>query len=175
MDLDRILADHALWCADPTQGKRANLRGADLRRANLRGADLRCTDLRGANLHAASLSGADLRCTDLRRANLCAADLYDADLCDAMLPDAPIVAGLRKRIQAIVAEQPDRLDMSQWHCGTAHCLAGWAIELAVEAGKQLERDTSSLTAGRLIWLASEGVEPDYFGSDEEARKWLEGE
>lgn len=38
-DLQKILDDHKLWLADPTQGKRADLTGANLRGADLTGAD----------------------------------------------------------------------------------------------------------------------------------------
>ena len=40
--LESILAKHVLWLANPNQGERADLRGA-----NLRGANLRCADLQG--------------------------------------------------------------------------------------------------------------------------------
>ena len=53
-ELEKALADHKAWVADPKKGSRANLRGANLRGANLRGANLS-----GANLSGADLSGAD--------------------------------------------------------------------------------------------------------------------
>ena len=56
MDLTHILEQHALWLADPSTGKRADLQGADLREANLQGTDLRWADLREADLQGANLN-----------------------------------------------------------------------------------------------------------------------
>ena len=78
-ELTAILADHKLWLY-ANGGKRADLRGADLRDANLYGADLRDADLRDANLYGANLRDADLRRADLRDANLYDANLRGADL-----------------------------------------------------------------------------------------------
>lgn len=47
-ELSRILADHKLWLVDQSTGRRAILRGANLRDADLRGAILTGADLRGA-------------------------------------------------------------------------------------------------------------------------------
>ena len=51
INIQQILADHALWIADNSVGTRANLSGASLFGA----------DLSGAYLSGANLSGADLR------------------------------------------------------------------------------------------------------------------
>ncbi len=59
-----ILAQHVMWL-NSNGGKRANLRGADLREADLRGADLLEANLREANLRGADLREADLRGADL--------------------------------------------------------------------------------------------------------------
>lgn len=50
-ELEKILADHKEWLADPSKDKRADLREADLRWADLRWADLSGAYLRGADLH----------------------------------------------------------------------------------------------------------------------------
>ena len=114
--LKEILDNHKMWFVGKEGGKRANLRGADLRfadlrganlsdadlncailidanlegadlrGANLEGADLRGANLRGANLRGADLRGADLRFADLRGANLEGADLRSADLDFSCLP-----------------------------------------------------------------------------------------
>ena len=90
-ELAKILSEHKKWIdTNLTEGKQANLRGADLqgaglRGANLRGADLRGADLRGADLQGAGLRGADLQGVGLRGADLRGADLRDADLRDADL------------------------------------------------------------------------------------------
>lgn len=87
MDIQQILADHALWLANRS-GQMANLRGADLRGANLSWADLREADLREANLYGADLYGANLRGANLREANLRGADLREANLSWANLSRA---------------------------------------------------------------------------------------
>ena len=68
--LDEILRLHKMWLNGEEEGKRANLRGADLRDADLQGADLRDADLQGADLRDADLQGADLRGANLRDADL---------------------------------------------------------------------------------------------------------
>ena len=95
MNLERILEEHEMWLKGEEGGKRADLRGANLRCADLRNADLECADLRStdlenanlrdANLECAELMEANLRGADLRSANLRCADLRSADLSDANL------------------------------------------------------------------------------------------
>ena len=88
-ELKEILEQHKLWIDTSGQGgKRANLRGADLRGANLEGANLRDADLRGANLCGANLYRADLRGANLEDADLTGANLYRANLTGANLRDA---------------------------------------------------------------------------------------
>lgn len=94
--LEAILRAHEAWKAG-NGGKRADLRGVDLRAfdfrgARLSGADLRCADLRGVNLSGAFLHNACGVATDLRRALLEGADFTDANLTGANLLDKP---GLR--------------------------------------------------------------------------------
>ena len=89
--LNEVLEEHAKWLrtrfSAKQEGRRADLRGANLCEANLRGANLRGADLCEANLRGA----------DLCEANLCEADLCGADLCEANLrgakavPHVPIV------------------------------------------------------------------------------------
>ena len=91
--LCKILADHALWLKDTSQGVKANLTGADLSRADLTGANLSeanlfKADLTGANLFEANLSIADLTGADLSKANLYGADLTGANLFEANLSKA---------------------------------------------------------------------------------------
>jgi uncharacterized protein YjbI with pentapeptide repeats len=69
-DLKIALEKHAKWVRGEKDGKRANLRGADLGYANLRGADLSYADL----------SYADLSEADLHRALLCDANLDGAKI-----------------------------------------------------------------------------------------------
>lgn len=51
--------------------------------------------------------------------------------------------------------QPNALNMSTWHtCETKHCRAGWIVNLAGEAGQELEQRTSTLFAAQQIYKAS---------------------
>ena len=63
----------------------------------------------------------------------------DADLRRAGISwdDIPVVPDLDAQILAIVTKQPDKLDMDTYHCGTAHCRAGWAVILG--GAKALEK------------------------------------
>jgi len=63
--------------------------------------------------------------------------------------------------------EPDALDMSIWHtCSTTHCVAGWAIHLAGEYGRDLEERFGSRIAGNIL-LGIEGSQL-FFLSTEEA-------
>ena len=83
---------------------------------------------------------------------------WDADI-DAKIADA--------------VQRDGALDMSAWHtCETTHCRAGWAIHLAGEAGKALERAVGSCAAGALIYAVSRPDKPvpDFYGANEMAMK-----
>ncbi len=96
-EIEKVLGLHKKWLIDEVdvKGKKADLRGANLRCANLSGADLReanlsetdlrWADLSGANLNGANLRGANLRGAELRRADLRWADLSGANLNGANL------------------------------------------------------------------------------------------
>ena len=91
-ELKNILDAHKVWLFG-TDGRKADLRnanlnGADLRNANLSGADLMDSDLIGADLSGANLRHADLRDTNLSGDNLRYADRRHADLSNADLSGA---------------------------------------------------------------------------------------
>jgi len=150
----------------------ADLSGADLRDADLRGADLRDAYLRGAYLRGAYLRDAYLRDAYLRGADLSGAYLRDADLRGADLRDAylrgaylrgaylrgadwiPKIANIHQSVYT-AAKPEGALDMSSWHCGTAHCRAGWVVTLAGEGGKVLEGVYGTGSAAALIYMASD--------------------
>lgn len=77
----------------------------------------------------------------------------------------PVVPDLDAQILAAIREKPNRLDMDFWHgkdedpCGTTHCIAGWAVVMAGEAGKALEDRYDAETAGALIYAASNPGQP----------------
>ena len=84
--LNKILDNHKLWLStNGEQGKRANLRSADLSYANLRSADLSYANLRSADLSYADLRSANLRSADLSYADLSFANLRYANLRSANL------------------------------------------------------------------------------------------
>ncbi len=128
----------------------AVLSGADLRGAVLSGAVLRGAVLRGAVLSDADLSGADLRDADLSGADLRGADLSGADL-----RDCPVKIPNIHQVVYEAASQPDALNMGAWHCGTAHCRAGWVVTLAGEGGRALEYAMGTPAAAAMIYLASD--------------------
>jgi len=152
-ELQEVLRLHRLWLDDEPEGVRADLRGADLRWANLHGANLR-----GANLIEANLRGA----------NLIEANLQGAE-------GLPIAADAPARLQAVAAQvlsNPDCLRMNAWHgdCGTAHCLAGWAIHQAGPIGVTLEALHGAHLAGLL--LLGHDAAARFYQSDDEVREWL---
>ena len=51
--------------------------------------------------------------------------------------DIPTVEDLDANVLAVAVKNPRRLDMSQWHCGSAHCRLGWAVVLG--DAQKLER------------------------------------
>ncbi len=60
--------------------------------------------------------------------------------------------------------------MTQWHCGTTHCRAGWVVTLAGDAGKRLEEETSTPFAAMQIYRASDPTwrMSNFFASNYEA-------
>ena len=88
-ELKEILAQHQLGLTSE-DGKRANLREANLSGADLSGANLSEANLREADLSEANLRWADLREANLREANLRGADLREADLSGADLSEADL-------------------------------------------------------------------------------------
>lgn len=84
--LNEILEQHQLWLnTKGVEGKRADLRGADLRCSDLRYLDLRGVDLSYSNLKGAFLIDAVLIDAVLRGAVLIDADLEGSVLIDADL------------------------------------------------------------------------------------------
>jgi len=91
----------------------------------------------------------------------------------------PVVKNIDAKILAAIGPSAEHLDMTKWHCGTSHCRAGWAIQLAGPDGAKLEAATSPETAGALIYAVSRpGVQvPDFRASNDAAladlKRWAE--
>jgi uncharacterized protein YjbI with pentapeptide repeats len=191
--IDASLIDASIIGAslDGARLDRARLDGANLIDANLDGANLVGARLDGARLDGANLVGARLDRARLDGANLDGANLVDASLIDANLDGANLVgarligvnldkANLGAGVPVIpdvhrvvyeAASVPGALDMEQWHCGTAHCRAGWIVTLAGEAGMHLEERMGTAAAAAAIYLASDphiGRMPDFYASNDEA-------
>jgi hypothetical protein len=115
---------------------------------------------------------------DGKRLVLTGADLRNADLQGAYLRGAiglPIAADAQERLRAVAtaALQPNALEMETWHtCETTHCMAGWAIHLAGEPGKIMEKMLGPEVTGLLL-LGSE-AHRYFYKSNEEARQLLQG-
>ena len=139
-------------------GKGAYLGGANLEDAYLGDAYLRDAYLGGAYLGGANLGGAYLGGAYLGGAYLGGANL-----------DYKLQEGLLGEIAAIVIADNTCLDMGIWHCGTTHCLAGWACHLNDKA-KELEKTHGTQIAG-LLTLGAE-AHSHFFDDNEEAIEWL---
>jgi hypothetical protein len=85
------------------------------------------------------------------------------------------VADAPARLQAVAAQvlsAPCCLRMDSWHsdCGTAHCLAGWAIHQAGPIGATLERLHGAHLAGLL--LLGHDAAARFYQSNDEVLQWL---
>jgi hypothetical protein len=49
-----------------------------------------------------------------------------------------------------ITKHPETWDQTQWHCGTSHCVAGWA---QIMGGRKEDADTALDDARELIGLA----------------------
>jgi uncharacterized protein YjbI with pentapeptide repeats len=157
----------------------ANLQGARLQGANLQGARLQGARLQGANLQGANLQDADLLGANLQGANLQDANLQGADLLGANLQGVAESMGIviSPDLPAKILEQitlhPETWRQEFWHneCGTAHCIAGWAIQLSGDLGKYLETSLGTLTAAILL-LWREGCPLPSFAAGADRKKCL---
>lgn len=176
----------------------ACLRRANFTCADLTYTDFTRADLFGANLSYADFFGANLSYANVTRANLTDATLFATKLFGVNLdgaifdaaglrpathnqlterarryrarhPHVPAVERLDQQILERVKNGAGRLEMDSWHtCETTHCLAGWAIYLAGEAGAKLEAAHGSRRAGAMIYRASTGRTPNFFASTEKS-------
>jgi len=194
-DLGTMVSDHLKWLNDDPGGKRlalieanlggaslggANLEGANLKWANLEGANLKWASLGGANLEGANLGGASLGGASLEWASLEWANLEGASLEGANLPNSPKVKNLFTVVDEIIKSGKGSLDMEKWHdedCKTTHCVAGFAVYLAGDAGYELEEKYGASVAGALIINSSceylNGIVPNFTASNKEGLIFIE--
>ena len=119
-----------------------------------------------ANLEDASLLGANLEDANLRGASLLGANL----------PKITKVENLFTKILEAI-EKGGKLNMGDWHtCKTTHCIAGWVIVLAGEAGRVAEELVGTPWAASIIIRDScpylEGKNPNFYANDEEGMKFI---
>lgn len=90
------------------------------------------------------------------------------------LPSPEVAAKRLRDVAEAALLTPQALNMWEWHsCGSAHCIAGWAVHLEGADGYKLERETSSSTAGTILL----GLEASkmFLTSNEVARDWLKSQ
>ena len=91
------------------------------------------------------------------------------------LPSREVAEERIRKIAARVDADPDRLYMGDWHCGTSHCIAGWAVHQEGADGYALERELGGAGEGTrdagLLLLGLEAAGKFYAG-DDDARAWL---
>lgn len=75
---------------------------------------------------------------------------------------------LKSKVALTILENPSKLFMQSWHCGTAHCLAGWAVHLAGGIGYAIEAFTSPCIAG---YILLPDAASHFYGTHEEALGW----
>ena len=126
--------------------------------------DLDLYGMQITSLPAGLSVGGDLYLTRTRITSL----PEDIGLRGKRIADAPAIPDIHRAIQAAVAAHG--IDMSDWHCETTHCRAGWAVTLAGKAGKTLEDEIGTANAAYLIYAASDPRRPvpDFYASDEDA-------
>ena len=87
--------------------------------------------------------------------------------------EVPTIPNIHQTVAAAVKVE-GALNMSDWHtCDTTHCRAGWVVHLAGEAGKNLEKLTSTSHAAMQIYRKSSPIKvspPRFYESNEIAMK-----
>ena len=79
---------------------------------------------------------------------------------------------IKKVAYEALSENACNLNMSTWHCGTSHCLAGWATTIA-EKGKELEVKYGSYLAGEM--LLGKKWSQHFYSDNESVIKLLQAE
>ena len=165
---------------------RANFSDANFSDANFSDANFAFADFSDANFDRANFAGANFADADFANAKnipavIEAKDPFEhyvrnkynyiarAERYRNLYPDVPVVFDLDKKILDSLTKGEGKLNMSDWHtCETTHCRAGWAITLAGETGKELEKKFGPRWAATMIYRASTGRVPNFFAKNEQA-------
>lgn len=103
----------------------------------------------------------------------------ESDLSDYEINGVPAIENINSKILAAI-QKGGRLDMAEWHsqerCGTAHCIAGWAVHLAGKAGYELEAlvpinmdgDNTPVAAALIFAASGCPIIPNFFDTNEDA-------
>jgi len=148
-EIATIISLHSKWLKNESDGKRADLYGANLRSANLYGANLRSADLYGANLY-----GADLRSANLYGANLYGADLHAFQIC----PEEGGFIGWKKLLNGIICKLLIPSDAKR-----TSSLIG--RKCRAEFVKVLDGEGVDGHTGKLRYSPGEIVRPDSYDDD----------
>lgn len=135
-----------------------------------------CMDCRGC-----------INCSDCRRC----IDCTDCSVCEVgviltgnnncywneSFLNAPKITDIHQKILES-CRMDGALNMNAWHsgCGTTHCRAGWAVHLAGEKGREIEKSTNTAFAAMLIFKASSPIRvasARFYDSDEAAMADIE--
>ena len=83
-----------------------------------------------------------------------------------------MIENVHQRVLAAAVSQPSALEMGAWHTReTTHCRGGWIVQMAGDAGRELEKRTSTLFAAMQIYKASSPIRvfpPRFFESNDVA-------
>lgn len=90
------------------------------------------------------------------------------------------IPDLKERIRSAVREHRlnmayfrDHLTISEEHpCGTACCLAGWAVNVHPQGQRILRSSVDTQEAALAIFEACGIAPPDFYSDNEEAFQWL---
>jgi hypothetical protein len=117
-------------------------------------------------------NGANLRGADLRGASLREADLRGVKIDGFAIATTEEAAPRIRAVAQAALSTPDALDMRDWHtCETTHCIAGWAVHLAGDEGKALEKNFGTANAG-MVLLGAEAAS-HFYDTQEAGRAWLQ--
>lgn len=79
-EFDEMMRLHEMWLNGEEGGKRANMKGADLRTVNMNRADMRGVNMQRANMLHADMQYANMQCANMQHADMRSADMRSAEM-----------------------------------------------------------------------------------------------